>query len=230
MPLILYDLAGADSERRFSPYCWRVRMALAHKKLPVRTIPWRFTEKDAIAPSGQTRVPVLVDGERWITDSWSIAEYLEDTYSDRPSLFGDSCSRALSRLHSNTANAIGAALFPFVALDILRHLHEMDKDYFQTTREARVGMPLETFVAQHKDRLPVFRASLEPLRAVLRTQPFFSGTTALYADYALFSPFQWARCISPLALLTADDPVALWRERMLDAFDGLARSSPGYNT
>jgi glutathione S-transferase-like protein len=39
MTLRLYDLAGADPNRRFSPYCWRIRLALAHKRLPVETIP-----------------------------------------------------------------------------------------------------------------------------------------------------------------------------------------------
>jgi glutathione S-transferase len=48
MVLKLYDLAAADEERRFSPYCWRIKMALAHKELKVETIPWRFIEKDAI--------------------------------------------------------------------------------------------------------------------------------------------------------------------------------------
>ena len=56
MAIKLYDLAGAETDRRFSPYCWRARMALAHKGLEVETIPWRFTEKDAIAFSGQGRV------------------------------------------------------------------------------------------------------------------------------------------------------------------------------
>jgi Glutathione S-transferase, N-terminal domain len=37
MSLRLYDLAGAQPERRFSPYCWRIRLALAHKSLPVET-------------------------------------------------------------------------------------------------------------------------------------------------------------------------------------------------
>ena len=64
MAIKLYDLAGAEPDRRFSPYCWRTRMALAHKGLEVETIPWRFTEKDAIAFSGQGRVPVLIDGAR----------------------------------------------------------------------------------------------------------------------------------------------------------------------
>jgi glutathione S-transferase len=69
MTLRLYDLAGADPDRRFSPYCWRIRLALAHKRLPVETVPWRFTEKAEIAPSGGKTVPVLVDGDRWIADS-----------------------------------------------------------------------------------------------------------------------------------------------------------------
>jgi glutathione S-transferase len=38
MALILYDLAGADAERRFSPYCWRIRLAVAHKGMEVETI------------------------------------------------------------------------------------------------------------------------------------------------------------------------------------------------
>jgi len=69
MGLQLYDLAGAEPERRFSPYCWRVKMALAHKGLPFDTIPWRFTDKDAIAFSGQGRVPVLIDGDQIVFDS-----------------------------------------------------------------------------------------------------------------------------------------------------------------
>ena len=84
MTLRLYDLAGSESDRRFSPYCWRTRMALAHKGLAFETIPWRFTEKDEIAPSGQKLVPVLVDGDRWIANSWTIANYLEHSFRARP--------------------------------------------------------------------------------------------------------------------------------------------------
>jgi len=35
----MHDLAGADPAVRFSPYCWRIRFALAHKCLPVDAIP-----------------------------------------------------------------------------------------------------------------------------------------------------------------------------------------------
>ena len=110
MTLRLYDLAGAQPERRFSPYCWRIRLALAHKNLPVETIPWRFTEKAEIAASGQTLVPVLVDGDRRIADSWTIANYLEDTFPDSPSLFGGASGRDLTRYYSSSADSLGAAI------------------------------------------------------------------------------------------------------------------------
>src|ERR1700761_8139986 len=119
MTLRLYDLAGADPNRRFSPYCWRTRLALAHKGLAVETIPWRFTEKAAIATSGQGLVPVLVDGDRWGSDSWAIGNYLEDTHPGRPSLFGGGDGRNLTRFFSTFADGLVAAIFPFIALDIL---------------------------------------------------------------------------------------------------------------
>lgn len=65
----LYDLAGASDELRFSPNCWRIKMALAHKGLSVEAVPWRFVEKEAIAFSGQKTVPVLVDADTVVSDS-----------------------------------------------------------------------------------------------------------------------------------------------------------------
>ena len=229
MTLRLYDLAGADPNRRFSPYCWRIRLALAHKRLPVETIPWRFTEKAEIAPSGSKTVPVLVDGDRWIANSWTIANYLEDTYPDSPSLFGGAAARRLTRHYSSLADALVTAIFPFIALDILERVADKDRDYFRASREQRVGKTLEAFVADRDARLAGFRASLAPLRTTLKTQPFFGGDEPLYADYALFGQFQWARCISPFALLEEGDPVKLWRDRLLDCFDGLARKAVAYD-
>jgi len=228
MTLRLYDLAGADPDRRFSPYSWRTRLALAHKGLAVETIPWRFTEKAEIAASGQGLVPVLVDGDRWVSDSWTIANYLEDTYPDQPSLFGGAAGRSLTRVYSTFADSLVAAIFPFITLDILDRIATKDRDYFRTSREKRVGMTLEAFTAGRETKLPAFRASLMPLRRTLTAQPYFAGDQPLYADYAVFGPFQWARCISPFALLEKDDPVRQWHHRLLDRFDGLARKSPAY--
>lgn len=226
MTLVLYDLAGADASRRFSPYCWRTKLALAHKGLPVETRPWRFAEKATLAPSGQGSVPVLVDGDRWINDSWAIANYLEEAYPDRPSLFGGAPGLGMSRYFSALGDTLVGAIFPLIALDILAHLDDGDQAYFRQSREARLGQTLEAFVAGREARLPEFRASLLPLRVTLKKQPFLGGDHPLYADYAVFGAFQWARCTSGFSLITDDDPLAGWRGRMLDLFDGLAGAAP----
>ncbi len=227
--LELYDLAGAEEDRRFSPFCWRIRLALAHKGLPVKTIPWRFTEKDKIAASGQGRVPVLVDDGRWIADSWAIACHLEAAYSDRPSLFGGGASRALSRFYNNWADAVlQPGLIRLTLLDIWRHVHDKDKDYFRRSREQRFGQTLEAVTAGREERLAGFAQSLTPLRLTLQAQPFLGGETPLYADYIVFGAFQWVRAISEFRVLAPDDPVAAWRGRMLGLYDGLAGNAKGY--
>ena len=228
--LKLYDLAGAEADRRFSPYCWRIKMALAHKGVEVETIPWRFTDKDVIAPAGkQGRVPVLVDGERWIGESWVIAEYIEDKYPDRPSLFGGATGRALSRFYQSWTDAIlHVALVRLLVLDIWRHCHEKDRDYFRKSREERLGASLEAVVADREARLPALHETLAPVRLTVRAQPFLGGESPLYADHVVFGAFQWARGISDLKLLAADDPVAQWRGRMLGLHDGLGAKAKGY--
>ena len=78
-------------------------------------------------------------------------------------------------------------------------------------------------------RLPAFRASLDPLRRTVERQDFISGKTPAYADCVVFGAFQWARAISDFEVLADDDPVRIWRRRMLDLFSGLARRAPAYS-
>jgi len=226
MPRKLYDLAGADPNLRFSPYCWRAKFALAHKGLPVETIPWRFTEKDAIAFSGSERVPVLLDGEKTVPDSWAIACYLEDAYPDRPSLFGGAAARAPTRFLNSWADTVlNPGIIRFVLADIFRVIDPKDRGYFRTSREQRFGTTIEAFSAEPEKHLAAFRQSLTPLRTSLAAQPYFAGERPAYADYIVLGSFQWPRCISNFALLEAHDPLFAWRERMLDALDGLGRKA-----
>ena len=225
----LYDLAGADPDRRFSPYCWRAKLALTHKGIEVETIPWRFTEKDAIGFTGQGRVPVLVDGDKVVFDSWTIANYLEDTYPDRPSLFGGAGGRALARFVNSWADTVQlAGMIRLVVADIHAHVHEKDRGYFRESREKRFGATLEQVMADREQRLPAFRQSLDPLRLTLRAQPYLCGEAPAYADYIVFGGFQWCRCISDFKLLEADDPVAQWRGRILAMFGGMPGRALGY--
>jgi glutathione S-transferase len=228
MTLKLFELVGADASRPFSPFCWRTRMALAHKGLSAETIPWCFTEKDAIAPHGSEKVPVLLDGGKPVVDSWVIANYLEDEYPERPSLFGGEGGRAMARMLNWWGDVtVIAGIFPLIIADIPLGLKPVDAAYFRKSREARFGRPLEEIMAGRDNAVEGFRKSLDPLRLTLKTQAYLGGEAPNYADYIAFGPFQWARVVSPFKLLAADDPIHAWRERLLDAFDGMARKSPG---
>ena len=226
MTRILYDLCGAN-DLRFSPNCWRSRLALAHKGLDVTCEPVRFTDKDIIAFSGQKLVPVLKDGETVVCESWPIAEYLEDTYPDRPSLFGGPEGRSATKDINDWADtALHPALVKTILYDIFESIDDVDKDYFRKTREKRFGMSLEAVAGERKEHFGAFRETLGPLNAVLSDQEWFAGQAAAYGDHLIFGAFQWARAVSPLQLLHPDDPLYEWRERMLDLYDGLGRTVP----
>ena len=222
----LYDLAGADERLRFSPFCWRTKMALAHKGLFAETIAWRFTEKSVLPQPNAGQVPVLVDGGHAIADSWKIAGYLDRHYPERP-LFG--CAQAEAHallikfwIERNIHPLFARLLVP----DVFGILDERDKGYFRETREKRFGMPLEQLAGEREQSVRKLREGLEPLRAMLAEQPFVAGQTPGFADYIAFAPLQWARCSSGIALLENGDPVFAYRERMLDLHDGFARTAP----
>jgi hypothetical protein len=140
MAIVMHDLAGADPALRFSPYCWRTRMALAHKGLAVETIPWRFTDKAALAFSGQGRVPVIRDGDLVVSDSWTIAQYLEGTYPDRPSLFGGATGLAHARFVNAWADSVMmGGIARLILRDLLDVVAPQDHEYFRESREAVAG-------------------------------------------------------------------------------------------
>jgi len=226
MTIVMQDLAGADPALRFSPYCWRTRMALAHKGLAVETIPWRFTEKAALAFSGQGRVPVIRDGDRVVSDSWAIAEYLEASYPDRPSLFGGEAGRAHARFINAWADSVMlGGIARLILRDVLDVVAPQDRAYFRESRETRFRMTLEAVQAERDIRVAELRGSLSPVRLVLGGQQWLGGAAPSYADYIVFGTLQWPRCVSRFEILAADDPVAGWRERTLDLFDGLGRGA-----
>ena len=219
--MTLYDLAGQNDDLRFSPYCWRVKMALVHKGLDVDSKPWRFTEKETLAFSEQGKVPVLVDGDQVVTDSWAILNYLDSAYSDRPLLFADEAAKQSAfNLKEWVEKTLLLPLLKMTILDIYNGLHEKDKVYFRESREKRLGMSLESFCDPSEDAVIAFRQLLEPVRNTLEWQPFLSGTTAGGADYILFGALQWIYCTSSIALLEDDDPVNQWCQRIRALFNG----------
>jgi len=231
MTICMYDLAGADPALRFSPYCWRTHMALKHKQLDFQTIAWRFTDTEVLAPyyaEGASRlVPVLTDDKGVVTDSWAIAEYLEEAYPGQPSLFeGEPGKRHARFLKFWTESVLHPAISRMIVLDIHDCLDAKDQAYFRGSREKRFGKTLEEVVADREATRAEFLKTISPLRSVLKEQPFVSGEGPAYADYVVFGAFQWARAVSRFEIVPADDPVSAWRDRMLGLFDGYAATFP----
>jgi glutathione S-transferase len=229
MTIELFELAGRD-DRRFSPYCWRTRMALEHKGLAYETVPVRFTDKDLLAFSDQERIPVIRDGDTVVSDSWAIAEYLENTYADSPSLFGGDTGHGLAKfVNVWTDRALHLALIKLVIADILDHVDPADRDYFIDSRTARFGKSPAEVQSRSETDLKAMGQAVSTIRAALDGQDYLSGAKPAYGDYIIFGAFAWARAISDFPLLEKDDPVYAWRQRLLELFDGMAGKAVGYD-
>jgi len=224
MSIVLHDLCAGDAERLFSPHCWKVRMALAHKGFEIETRPTPFTRIKEIGNGFSATVPVIEDGGKLVRESFDIALYLEETYPERPSLFRGKGGESHARfIESWTLAAIHPRLIPMIVKDIHDQLDEADKPYFRESREKRLGARLEDIHAGRDARLDDFREILSPLRHMLGHQNFIGGDAPLFADYLVFGPLQFARIVSSFRLLADDDPVSAWFERCLDLHGGIGR-------
>ncbi len=225
MALILYELSGLE-DRRYSQFSWRTRLALAHKRLTAEYRPVRISDKAAIAFSGQLNVPILVDGETTVVDSWRIAEYLEDNFTEAPSLFGGAVGMGLARFVNGWVDRqVVPGAVPLIVCDVVDCLDVADAAHLRAFMEKTFRTTFEEMREQREQKKPAWKRLLDPARTALKAQPFLSGAAPAYADYILFSVFQWAGIVSTFELLEADDPMSSWRERMLDLFDGMARRS-----
>jgi len=225
MTILLYELVGRDAARPFSPHCWKIAMALAHKGLDRSSLPTRFLDVPNVEGGVSKTVPVIRDGDRVVADSFAIALYLDETYPERPTLFAGDGGKAMARFIERWSQL---TIHPYVTTAALLDIHAMQDDenaaYFRSSREQRFGKPLEAVTAARDAGLAGFRAALEPLRSMLSYQPFIGGALPLFADYIVFGALQWARITSPYRLLDESDLVAQWFERCLDLHDGLGRT------
>jgi glutathione S-transferase len=67
-----------------SPFCRKVRLSLAEKKIECELVEERYWEKDAdfLRRNPAGKVPVLRMGERTMSESAAICEYLEEAYPE----------------------------------------------------------------------------------------------------------------------------------------------------
>ena len=222
--LDLWELSGRG-DCRFSTFAWRTRLALHHKGLSFAVHPVSVSDKAAIRFSGQGKVPILKNGEHVVCDSWTIAVYLEREFPDRPSLFGGPIAETLTHVFNQwTDRELIPALVPHLMRDVVDCVDGPDAAHLRNQIEGAFKKSLEQLSAERERALPAFRRKLQPARKALEQKKFFGGAEPTYADYILFGVLQWARVTSLEKVLEPDDALTDWFERVLDLYQGVARS------
>jgi glutathione S-transferase len=222
----LWELRG-KAGRPYSLFSWRAKLALKHKGLDWRSHPVVMSDKAAIAFSGGKTVPIIKDGDTIVRDSWRIAEHLEAHYPERPTLFGSDIGRGVTQAFNTWVDrALVPAMMPVIVADVHERVDPADEQYFRAQFEGFLKCTLEEARTRVPQALERLQRALEPIQAALKRQAYVCGAAPAYADYILFSVFQWARIMSPQPVLQTSDPLHAWRERMLDLYDGYARNVP----
>lgn len=220
----LWELRG-KADRRYSLFSWRTRMALRHKGLEFESMPVAMSDKATIAFSGGKTVPIIKDAETVVRDSWRIAEYLEDRYPERPTLFGGAIGRGVTQTFNTWVDrAIVPAMMPVIVADVHERVDAADEEYFRRQFEGFLKSTLEEARSRAPQAQERLKQVLAPLEAALKRQPFVSGGEPAYADYILFSVLQWARVMSPRVIFATTEALYNWRERILDLYDAFARN------
>ncbi|KAL1918516.1 uncharacterized protein VTP21DRAFT_3176 [Calcarisporiella thermophila] len=194
MTIKLYHLVTkkGDPTTAISPHCVKVEAILNFKGLKFETILLTFLELHEILPKvcktdGRPTVPVLVDGDTVIQDSWAITEYLENKYPE-PSVFqgGKAVHRLVEKFSFSTLHA---SLFRLYCTNLRDSLDEANARYFVESREAKFGS-LDALAARRSEWIPEAEKALGILRDHLKeTGKFFCGESIGYADFAIAATF-----------------------------------------
>jgi glutathione S-transferase len=126
------------------PYCKRVRAALAEKGIPYRSRLIQPGEKptELLGANQRGTVPVLVDGDRVLADSWDILEYLEERWPEPP-VFPAPPGREAVKATYDRVNALLAPLLPRILRGTPEErtdaLHELRRAFIELDIAARAG-------------------------------------------------------------------------------------------
>jgi glutathione S-transferase len=220
--ITLYDLQLRDGQT-ISPFVWATKYAIAHKGFELDIVPGGFTGIMERTGGRSERLPAIVDDGKWVLDSWTIAEYLDETYPDRPTLIGSEQVAIFTRfLEGWLWGTVLREWMPNIVRDYRDMVLDVDWDYVTKTRTPP-GTTLEEVQKGREDRLPLIPPKLELLRSTLRDTPWLGGDTPNYTDFRALAVFLFMAAVATTPVLTDDDPLRDWIDRGFDLYGGLGR-------
>ncbi|KAF8509358.1 hypothetical protein BU17DRAFT_56204 [Hysterangium stoloniferum] len=234
--ITLYDAACREGK----PLGWnamgmKARFALNFKGLKYRTVWLEYpdiepTMKRIGASPGPTKpdgrrytIPVIVDPVHAapdgtpipITDSWKIAEYLDEKYPEPGLLFPSGTKALQSLFHDYAMTNVLYKAIPMMLYSVWGLLSDESQVHWRTYQEAACGAKLEDLcpVGSQKweAQSAILQKSLSDLAAILDKNgtdgPFVLGAQVTFADFILVSmlemiskviPDEWEKIIQHL--------------------------------
>lgn len=233
----LYEWAMAGRRGCVSPFVWRSKMLLAHLGLEYESemlFGVEFEERLAFAQPEAERmgtrapyaphgtVPVLVDGDQILPDSWTIAAHLDDRYGEGRIV---KAFPAVNRFFDAwVTGTVSSVLFPILLPDTIALMDEIDRDSFRRSREQMFGFRFADIEGSLDERVGALRERAQPLEEALTRADYLGGDAPIYADYIVFGVFVWLSRVATIEVLAPDSALYRWREQLMDAYGGLARS------
>ncbi|THV03862.1 hypothetical protein K435DRAFT_851463 [Dendrothele bispora CBS 962.96] len=196
-------------------FTWRSMYSLNYKGVPYKTVWLEYSEieptlrKFGINPTGTKpdgsplyTLPAIYDPstKTGVAESFAIAEYLDKTYPDKPTLVPTGTGPLINVFTEYITSKISATFFPFAVPMSHATLNAVSQPYFRRTREAAFGKTMEDMLPQGEAKVKEwekFKQGLGDIDRVLRTGkgPFVLGEKPSFADCNLASIFVWIKVL-----------------------------------
>ena len=190
-------------------------MSLIYKGLPYKT---EWVELPDIEPtlkrlgapptskkpdrSDKYTFPAIYDDttKRYVSDSWKIAEYLDETYPSTPRLFPPGSKAAIDLFQDHFERTVKRHFFHAMIAHICHNLNPRSEEAFRSSREAMFNCKLEEIAPAGPKRDEVWSLAEQGLSQLSlflsKNGPdsqYFFGDTFSFADVIILSFLSWVK-------------------------------------
>jgi len=137
----------------------------------------------------------------YISDSFAIAQYLEKTYPDTPSVFPNG-TISLQRAFEASVGQCISPVYNFILPAVPFRLNPVSEEYFRRTRAVWFGKKLEDILPTGEARTEEWgklQKGLDKIHSYLALSdekgPFFLGDTISWSDLYVFSYLYWFKVV-----------------------------------
>ncbi|KDR72407.1 hypothetical protein GALMADRAFT_253215 [Galerina marginata CBS 339.88] len=214
MTIILYDIPSTLPGDALNPSTWKTRYTLNIKGIPYTTEWVEFPDIEPLAkklgisptlkkPDGSPlyTLPAIYDPSTgtYVSESLRIAEYLEKTYPDAPTIFPNNTA-GLQMAFTDAFMSKIPKLLPFILPAQVLRLNSPSAEYIRRSREKDFGKTLEEVLPKGEEAVRQWAAYKDGLGTVDAWYsknggmgPFLLGETPSWADVVVGAFSMWCR-------------------------------------